>query len=108
MSILSLLKQTVVIYAKSGYNREGRETLSATGTSVSARFERKEKRRLLPNGSMVTIFATMIVGPSTTIDTDYKVTYDSENYKVYSVSKVPDGSGNIHHIEVELIKWLST
>lgn len=104
MSLKSLFRQTITIYAKSGYDSQGRESVGA-GTTAKARFQATSKTRLLPNGSIKNIDGIAYVGSDVTVNIDDKVTYDSENYKVLGKYKVPDGQGNTNHIKLELIKW---
>lgn len=106
MSITGLLNQTLVIQTKSGYGADGRETVGAS-TSVKGRLQPKVKRVLLPNGSTVTIDGVAFVPASTTVDTDYRVTYGGITYKVAAKYSVPDERGATHHIELQLVKWQS-
>lgn len=104
MSITGLLNQTITIQAKSGYGANGRETVGAS-VSVKGRVQLKAKRVLLPNGSTVTIDGVAYVPSTTTVDTDYKVTYLGVSYKVVARYAVPDQMGSTHHIKLELVKW---
>lgn len=104
MSILGLLNQTITIASKSGYNAYGRETIGAS-TSVKSRFQKQTKQKLLPNGSLVTIEAIVYVPSDTTVAIDDKVTYNSVDYKVYGIYAAIDGSGDTHHLKLELVKW---
>ena len=107
MSINGLLNQTITIASKSGYNAYGRENVGA-GTSVKARFQKKTKQRLLPNGSVIMIEATVYVPADTTIAIDDKITYDSVNYKVFGIYDAVDGGGDINHKKLELTRWRAT
>lgn len=104
MTLLGLLNQTVTIASQSSYGADGRPAFSA-GTSVRARVEPKTKRVLMPDGTILTTDAFMIVGPDTTIVTDDKVTYSSVDYKVIEIFPVPGETGSTHHIEVGLKRW---
>jgi len=104
MSILGLLNQEITLTSKSGYGRKGRPTFSGA-VAVKSRFEAKTKRILQPDGSVLSIDAIVIVPKGTTVVTDDKVTYDSNDYKVVDVFKVPDGTGNTNHKELRLVKW---
>lgn len=104
MSIGNLLNQTIVIYGKSSYDGYGRPSLGS-GTNVNARFQPKQKRKLLPNGDVMTVDAMAYVPADTVVVTDDKVTYDSITYKVTDLYKTPDGKGNTHFIRLELKKW---
>lgn len=107
MSIKSLLNQSVTIYNRSGYGADGEFTYS-TGTSVDSRFEAKTKRVLLPNGDILAIDAFVIVGPDVTVNTNDKITYGSDDYRVVDIFAVPDDTGDTHHKELGLAKWPST
>lgn len=107
MSLAGLLNQTISLYGKSGYNEQGRETVGAL-TSVFARVQVTSKRRLLPNGSIVTIDAIAYLPASTSINTDDKVTYSGNDYKVFAKYTAVDGEGQTNHIKVELVKWAAT
>lgn len=102
--INSLLNQLVVLYPKSGYNREGRETAD-TGTNVYARFQETTRRRLLPDGSMVTIRAVAYFPADTTINTDDTVVYGGNTFKVFAKYATPGRDGSTNHIKVELLQW---
>lgn len=104
MSYAGLLNQVVSLSTKSGYDGEGRETFSAT-SSISARFQKMVKRKLLPNGSVITIDAIVYIPASTTVASDDKITYNSDVYKVVGIYEAVDGEGNVHNIKLELVKW---
>lgn len=102
--INALLNQTVTLYAKSGYTRDGRESVGV-GSSVKARFVEVNKTRFLPNQQVVRIDAKAFFKADQTININDKVTYNGTDYKVHG-KKVGRGmNGEAHHVEVELIKW---
>jgi len=107
MDIIGLFNQTITIASKSGYNKQGRETVG-TPLSVSARVQVTSKRRLLPNGSIVTIDVIDYLPPATVIVLDDKVTYDGNDYKVFAKYTAVDDLGQANHLKVELIKWQAT
>ncbi len=104
MSLLGLLNQEITLYAKTGYNKEGREAVGS-GSTVNARVQLVSKRRLLPNNSLVIVSAIVYVPATTSINTDDKVTYGGVDYKVFSRTDAVGGNGAIDHIKLELIKW---
>lgn len=105
MSLKSLLNQNILLYSKSGYDRYGRETVGSS-TEYRARVQRVSKARLLPTGEQVLVTAIAYLDEEDlTVNNDDKVTYDSQDYKVFSVTTQIDGQGNQHHIKLELIKW---
>lgn len=104
MSVTSLMNQTITKYVRSSYNSQGREVLGS-GTSVRARIQAKKKNILLPNGTVFTIDALVFVPCNTIINVDDKVTFDSQNYKVYAKYPAIDGMGNTSHLELQLVKW---
>lgn len=107
MSLLGLLNQTITIYSKTGYNRQGRETVGS-GTSVSARVQPTTKRRLLDNGSIQLIDLIAYVPSTTTVATDDRVDFSSNKFKVFSRYEAIDGNGQTNHIKLELIRWRET
>ncbi|MBN2263077.1 MAG: hypothetical protein JW735_09195 [Prolixibacteraceae bacterium] len=107
MAINGLLNQTISLYTKSGYNAYGRENVGAA-TSVKSRFQKQAKQKLLPNGSVIMIEAIAYVPSDTTVAIDDKVTYSSVDYKVYGIYTAVEGTGNTHHLKLELVKWKAT
>lgn len=106
MSVGNLLNQSILIYNKASYDAYGRRSVS-DGTTVNARFQAKQTRKLMPNGDVLAVDAIAYVPASTTVSTDDKVTYDSVDYKVLNLYKTPNGKGNTHFIKLELVKWLT-
>lgn len=104
MSFRGMLNQAITIYTRTGYTADGREEFG-DGESISARVEVTSKRRLLPDGSLITIEAICYVAPSVVVTTDDKISYNGVDYKVYGVYVARDGSGNAHHAKLELTKW---
>lgn len=104
MSIAGLLNQTMTLSAPSGFGGDGRSTHS-DGVSVKCRFEPEVKRVMLPDGTILTIDAMVIVGPATTVATEAKATYNGNDYRVVDVFDVPGGNGATHHKELRLVKW---
>ena len=104
MSIKSLLNQSATLYVRSGYDADG-ETSFGSGSTIKGRFEPMTKRILLPNGQTLTIDAIAIVKASESLNTNDRVTYDSQEYKIVDIFKVPDDLGNTHHQELRLVKW---
>lgn len=107
MSFTGLLNQSLTVYNKSSYGADGREVVGS-GSTVKARVQPITKRKLLPNGSVINIDAIAYVNNDATIATDDRVAYNSQQYKVLSTYPVPDGTGDTHHIKLELIKWRQT
>lgn len=107
MSITGLMNQTITISTKSGYNAYGRETVGVE-TDVVARFQKKTKMKVLPNGSVLTIEAIVYVPSDTVVGVDDKVTYSGSDYKVHGIYEAVDGQGRKNHLKIELIKWKAT
>ena len=105
MTLATLLNQTATIYNHSGFDSYGRASFT-TSSSIECRFQQINKRRLLPNGAVLTIDAKMWVLATQTIAIDDKVTYSGTDYKVISVNQAIEQTGSTHHISVELQKWL--
>lgn len=104
MSAVSLMNQRITVATRTGYDGEGAEVFGGN-TVVQARVQQTSRRKLLPNGSVITIDAIVYVPPETTIETNDKVTYSSVAYKVLSKYTAVDGSGNADHLKLELVKW---
>jgi hypothetical protein len=102
--INGLLNQVITISSKTGYNSYGREVTTAA-TSVYARFQKTNKQKLLPNGSMITVEAIVYVPSDTVVVIDDKVTYGGIDYKVYGIYTAVDGAGRTNHLKLELTKW---
>lgn len=103
MSYSSLLNQTITRYPKTGYSADGRRTTS-TGVDELARVELKQKRRLLPNGSVIVVEGKAFLKKNSSMTDDDRFVYDNVEYKVYSVYKVPGANGQVDHIEIEFVK----
>lgn len=102
------MNQTITLYAKTGLNKYGRESYSAS-SSVKCRFQKKTITRLFPNGQTTevkVIDAVAYLPAGTTINVGDKVTYGSVDYKVYGRYDAVDGAGSTNHIKVELTKWV--
>jgi len=107
MSLGGLLNQTINHYPKSSYGADGR-AVDGIVVTMSARFIAKTKRILLPSGDTLTIDAYAIVDQDESINTNDRIDYDGQKYKVVDIYKAPDGNGDVHHQEVKLIKWQET
>jgi plastocyanin len=104
MSLSGLLNQTITLYGKAGLDKYGRENYGVS-SSVKCRFQKKTSTRLLPNGQVKVIEATVYLPATTTINVGDKVTYQTIDYKVYGRYDAIDGTGATNHIKVELTKW---
>lgn len=104
MSSLSLMNQSISVYQRSSYDSHGREVVGSA-TTVVARIQQKTRNVFMANRELVTILATAYVPPGTTVSIDDKVSFASQTMKVFSKYEVPDGSGNVDHIKLELIRW---
>ena len=101
---MGLMSQTVTIARRSSRDRYGKSTFGAA-VSSPARFELSEKRRLLPNGDLVIIAGRVFLPADVSVDTDDRLTYDSVNYRVFSVDTIAGGSGKTHHLELDVTRW---
>lgn len=109
MSFQSLTNQSISIYNKASYDRYGREQVGSA-TTVKARFQKTSQPSFeyASNGSREVQFVIKgiaYVAPSTTVSEGDKVAYDSVNYRVHNISKQIDGTGQVHHLKLELTKW---
>ena len=100
------MRQSVTLYVTSGKTRYGKESYEAATTQL-ARVNEKSKVIFKPNGETITILANAYFNSTVTISIDDKVTYNSNDYKVFSKKIVRGQVGKAHHIKVELIKWQS-
>ena len=107
MSLAGLLNQTVTIYNKSRYDAYGHEVVGS-GTSVKARFQETTKRKLLPNGNLLTIDGIVYVPSDTLVNTDDRLDYNSTKFKVYGKYSAIEGNGQVNHVKLEVIKWKET
>lgn len=107
MSIAKFFNQTITIYNKSSYNAYGREVVG-TGTDIKARVQKQTSRKLLDNGNVVIIDGIVYLPAGTSVNTDDRIDYDGHKYKVYGRYEAVHGSGNTHHIKLEIIKWRQT
>lgn len=107
MSIAGLMNQTITPKPKSSYDAYGRQVVSA-GTDIKARVELKQKRRMLPNGSLVVTDGRAFLPSSSTLTQDDHFVYDSVEYRILLVYKVPGATGQTHHLQIEFIKAKSS
>lgn len=107
MSVESFFNQTITVAEKTAKDRYGRATFG-TGVDNNARIQRVNKTKLLPNGSVLTILATVHCRGDLAINIGDKITYEAIDYKVYSKSEAIDGEGGVNHLKLELIQWLET
>lgn len=104
MSINGLFNQPITITSKTGYDSYGREITSGE-TTLLARFQRTNKQKLLPNGSLITILGVVYVPSDTIVIIDDKLTFGSVDYKVYGIYTAIDGTGDTNHLKLEVTKW---
>lgn len=104
MALQSLTNQTVSIYQVSSYDEYGR-AVEGLPTSYSARFQKVQKSRMLPNGDNVTIEGIVYIYGEPSVNLNDKLVYGGNNYKVYSKTGQIDGQGNQHHVKLEVTKW---
>lgn len=104
MAVNDFFNQTITLYTRTSYNKFGKLVVGA-GTSVKARVQEGTKNVAIPDGQVITILITAYVAPSTTVEVNDKVTYNSTDYKVYRKYVTVDGGGTANHIKLELIKW---
>ena len=107
MSFTGLLQQTATVQNKSALDRYGRQIFGSSST-INCRFEKSNKTILLSNGETATIDGIIFVNNDTTVNTDDKITFGSDTYKVVNKNTVVLGNGRTHHIELEVVKWQQT
>lgn len=104
MAFNDLLNQTITLYTKSSIDAYGRQQVGI-GVDYPARVQEKTEAKLLPNGETVNIDAVVYLKPTVTVNHGDKITYSGNDYKVFSRNKAVDGSGETHHIKLEITKW---
>lgn len=107
MQISMLFNQALTVYGKTSYNEYGREVLGSASI-VRARIQQTSKRRLMPDNSILTTDAICYIAGDNVVYTDDKISFGGVDYKVFSVSKIVDGQGNIDHLKIEVFRWVST
>jgi hypothetical protein len=107
MSYSGLLNQIITLYPKSSYNAQGRE-VNGSGTTYKARFEKKTKRKLMDNGQLVLIEATVFVKSDFPATIDDRIDYGTDKYRVFNKYDCIGANGEVHHIELQLIRWRQT
>jgi len=107
MSIKGFFNQEITLYPKSSRNRYGRVVIGS-GTDYNARFQKVSKSRLLPNGQTLLIAGIMYAKSGLSININDRVDYGTDYYKVWGKTEPVDGQGNVHHLKLELIKWVET
>jgi len=95
---VDLLDQTVTVANKTGRNSEGQPTYGA-GTQVNARVQETSKRFMKGNGMEVQARLMIFLPSTATVDTDDKITYESNDYYVIEKRTRRNGDGSVHHIE---------
>ena len=103
MSLSGLLNQTITPKPRSSYDVDGR-VVTTTGTDTKARIQLKQKRRMLPNGSLIVTDGNGYLPPSSTLKEGDNFLFDSTEYLIFKSYKVPGANGSTHHIEIEFIK----
>ena len=105
MSISTLSNQTVTIANPSGTRtRTGQDNFDSP-TTATVRFERTYKTIKTEEREREPIHAVMGMDPSISISVGAKVTYGSDTYRAMTIAEAIDGSGTVHHREVNLQLW---
>ena len=104
MAVTDLMNQSITIYGTSSYDKYGKIVVGS-GTTLKARAQQTTKKRLLPNGDVITITLILYVPSSTTVAVDDKITFSSQSYKVFGKYVPVDGAGVTSHIKLECTQW---
>lgn len=105
MAIAHLTKQSITIAAPTGtLTRQGKMTFD-DAVSYNARVERTQKTISTPEKEREPIDAIVFIETSDTITKGSKLVYDSQNYRVMSVSDVVGSIGSRHHYELMCQLW---
>lgn len=104
MAFNDLLNQTITLYPKASIDAYGRRQVG-TGVSHPARVQETTAAKLLPNGETINIDAVVYLKSSVSVEHGDKITYDGNDYKVFSRNTSVDGAGTTHHIKLEITKW---
>jgi len=78
------------------------------GTDYNARFKKISKTKLLPNGQVLMITGLMHAKADLDININDRVDFGDDYYKVWGKTEPVGGQGNVHHLRLELIKWVET
>ena len=103
MSYLGLLNQTITPKEKSSHDSYGRSVV-VTGIPFKVRLELKQRRRMMPNGSMIMTDGRAFLPSTSTLTQDDHFTYSGVEYRVFMANQVVEANGQVHHIEIEFIK----
>lgn len=104
MSMGALLNQPATIFPKSGYNKYGRDQ-SGSGVAVKCRFQNKTITRILPNQQVVKLDGIVYLDGTVSVNTEDRITFQGQNYKVFSVNGNVDGRGTQKMIKLEVQRW---
>lgn len=104
MAFNDLLNQTITLYPKATIDAYGRRQVGA-GVSHPARVQETTKAVLLASGETVNIDAIVFLKSTVSVEHGDKITYDGNDYKVFRRNTSVDGSGDTHHIKLEITKW---
>lgn len=99
-----MMNQTVTIAGATGSNDYG-ETTHGSPTTVRARVEMVNKAKPGANGEMIQVSLIAYVPVDTTVDAGAELTFESVAYKVISINKVPDMTGQARFTELECTEW---
>ncbi len=58
-----------------------------------------------PDGSTIVTEGLVFLANDPGIDTADKLVYNSRTYKVFARKENTDGTGNLHHLTLEIQKW---
>lgn len=103
MSLAGLMNQTITPKEKTSHDAYGRSVVVA-GTPFKARVELKQKRRMMPNGTMIMTDGRAFLPATSTMTQDDHFTYNGVEYRVFLAYQVAGANGQTHHIEIEFIK----
>lgn len=103
MSLAGLLNQTITPKEKVSHDAYGRSVV-VSGTAIKVRVQLKQKRRMMPNGSMIMTDGIAFLPATSTLTQDDHFVYSGVEYRVFMANQVVGANGQVHHIEIEFVK----
>lgn len=105
MSIQSLLNQQITHYPEQSFDRYGKEIDSSIGTDYDARVQQVTKTKFLGNGQVVNIDLTVMLDGDPPVNRGDQIKYLGQRYRVYGKKQAIVGSGDVHHVTLDLQQW---
>lgn len=104
MSYESQLQHTVTIKRQNGTDDYGDNTYEADA-DVKARMVLTDTSTVNGQGETIPIHALLHVLPGTALKAGDSVVYDGTSYRVETVKRTPDGTGQIRNVKAKLQEY---